>query len=220
MFALFDLDDTLHDKTASLEACSQSMHAKFLKGSGISTTEFSIAFVNENCIIQPKIDVFAKLASMFSIDKEVETIMLDYFDTSFHSYSKPFDHVYESMEFLKKSGVPIACVTNGRDFFQRNKIKSLGLTQYFDVIVTSGELATKKPDPFIFTTALEKLGAHASESIFIGDSLKADMQPANRLGMQTIWVSTTTNQVPDFVDHQLTNFKQFKTIWQTITNIK
>ncbi|OUR76016.1 hypothetical protein A9Q77_03850, partial [Marinomonas sp. 42_23_T18] len=111
-----------------------------------------------------------------------------------------------------------ACVTNGRDFFQRNKIEALGLANYFDVIVTSGELGVKKPNPLIFNTALEQLGAQAKECIFIGDSLTADMLPAKQLGMKTVWVNRVNpiRSKPDYVDAKLESYSQFVDIWQQL----
>ena len=215
MYALFDLDDTLHDKTQSLKACAESIHSKFLDDR-INAAEFIEAFVKENCIIQSKVDVFKILGVKFSIESEIESKILEYFDESFQNYSKRFDGVLECMEYLKNSGVKIACVTNGRDFFQRNKITALGLDDFFDVIVTSGELAVKKPDPYIFNVALEKLAATAEEAVFIGDSLQADMKPAKKLGMKTVWVSTDMNSKPEFVDYQLTSYADFIGIWQEI----
>ncbi|WP_196161781.1 HAD family hydrolase [Reinekea sp. G2M2-21] len=217
MYALFDLDDTVHDKKQSLYACARSIYSKFLDDR-INADEFVKAFVSENCIIQPKVDVFKTLGVKFGIDSEIESKMLMYFDESFQNYSKRFYGVLECMEYLKNEGVKMACVTNGRNFFQRNKITALGLDTFFDVIVTSGELDVKKPDPFIFNVALEKLGAKAEESVFVGDNLKADMEPAKNLGMNTIWVSADTKSKPEFVDFKLSSFSEFVGIWQAITS--
>lgn len=218
MFALFDLDDTLHDKTASLKNCAEFMHLKFAQDLPIDKINFIECFVRENSIIQPKTQVFSNLASRFSIHQQLETDMLQYFDENFHTYSRCLDNVVESLEFLISQSVTLACVTNGRDFFQRNKIHALGLTEYFSVIVTSGELGVKKPDPLIFTTALNKLGAHANQSVFIGDSLEADMQPAKKLGMKTVWVTDNTKDNPDYVDAKLSSYSQFIEVWKQLTS--
>ncbi|MFM2484987.1 HAD family hydrolase [Celerinatantimonas yamalensis] len=216
MYALFDLDGTVHDKTQSLKACAESMHNKFLDSGG-DANQFIDEFVKENCIIQPKAKVFENLASKFNIEPDIEANMLKYFDESFHNYSKRFDGVLECMNYLKGEGVKIACVTNGRGFFQRNKIKALGLECFFDVIVTSGELSIKKPDPIIFNAALETLGASSDNSVFIGDNLKADMEPSKKLGMRTIWVNNKSDLKPEFVDYKLSSFSEFRGIWQAIT---
>lgn len=217
MFVLFDLDDTVHDKTASYTECAKSMFNQYMTDFDIDIGKFVDSFVRENCIIQPKATVFQKLAEEFSIDVKVQNEMLIYFDESFHKYAKRYDFVLETMQKLNDLGVKMACVTNGRDFFQRNKIEALGLKEFFEVIVTSGELSVKKPDPIIFNRALELLNADASDSVFIGDNLRADMEPAKNLGMRTIWVNSEETDFPSYVDFQLKSYSEFVDIWQAIT---
>lgn len=219
MFALFDLDNTVHDKESGLRECAVAIHTKFLGKSNVELGEFTSLFVHENCVLQPKSEVFAKLSMRFEIAQDLTLSMLDFFSSSFHHYAKCFDNVIESLEFLQASGVKIACVSNGLDFFQRNKIQALGLNRFFDVIVTSGELGAKKPDPLIFHTALMQLGAQASESVFIGDSLMADMQPAKALGMKTIWLRNGANVAPEFVDISLGSYSEFKHAWLAVTEV-
>jgi len=62
------------------------------------------------------------------------------------------------------------------------------LTRFFDTIVVSGELGFRKPHQKIFEEALKKLDVKATETIFVGDSLKADIYGAKRLGMKTVFV--------------------------------
>lgn len=220
MFAMFDLDDTLHDKTAGLSLCAKSVYAKFLQSSQTDMDSFVTAFVIENRLIQPKTDVFSKLAVQFGIDHDLSSAMLDFFYTSFHNYAVSFDLVPESVEWLRASGVKIACVTNGDDFFQRSKISALSLESYFDVIITSGGAGIKKPDPQIFNLALDALGAVASDCVFIGDNLIADMQPAKQLGMKTIWFSSSSTDLPDFVDSRLDSFAHFQQVWTAVVGSK
>ncbi len=62
------------------------------------------------------------------------------------------------------------------------------MTRFFDVVVVSGEFGLRKPHPKIFEEAIKTLGVEASEAVFVGDSLKADIYGAKRLGFKTILV--------------------------------
>jgi len=64
----------------------------------------------------------------------------------------------------------------------------LGIAQYLDVIVTSEELGFGKPDPRLFTLALERAHCAPEEALMAGDRLDNDIVPAKQLGMQTLWV--------------------------------
>jgi putative hydrolase of the HAD superfamily len=70
----------------------------------------------------------------------------------------------------------------------RRILNHFGLTSFFDTIVISGELGLRKPHPRIFEEALKALDVRAGESVFVGDSLKADMYGAKRAGLRTVLV--------------------------------
>ena len=63
-----------------------------------------------------------------------------------------------------------------------------GLDVFFDVVVVSGAVNKRKPSPEIFQKALEQLGVDASESVFVGDTLDADIQGPKSMGMRTIYI--------------------------------
>ena len=67
-------------------------------------------------------------------------------------------------------------------------LQHFNLKQFFDTIVISGEFGFRKPHPKIFEEALRKLNVAAKKSVFVGDSLKADIYGAKRAGIKTILV--------------------------------
>lgn len=215
---LFDLDGTLHDKSASLHCCGQAFFDEFLAHGNIACADFINMFVRENCVIQPKAIVFEKIGKAFALSTDVKEAMRQRFDDTFHEYAQRFDFVEEMLAMLQETGVTIGCVTNGRDFFQRNKLKALALEPYFDVVVTSGAVGIKKPDAKIFHYALTALEAAAADTVFVGDSLTADMQPAKALGMTTIWKTEGAAAQPAYVDYRLQTFADFPAIWAQIVS--
>lgn len=67
--------------------------------------------------------------------------------------------------------------------------KILGFT--FDLIVTAERVGAYKPDVPHFRTAIEELGALGippQRILHVGQSLRADIVPANRLGLTSVWV--------------------------------
>ena len=60
----------------------------------------------------------------------------------------------------------------------------MGLDRFVDHFVLSFELGVQKPDPRIFTLALELLGVHASEALMVGD------RPARDGGAVEVGIST------------------------------
>jgi putative hydrolase of the HAD superfamily len=46
----------------------------------------------------------------------------------------------------------------------------------------------RKPSPEIFKYALEKLGLSPEETVFVGDTVDADIQGAGKVGMRTVYI--------------------------------
>jgi len=63
-----------------------------------------------------------------------------------------------------------------------------GLTEFFDVVVVSGAVNRRKPHPEIYQKALQKLGVKTEETVFVGDTVDADVQGAKAVGMKTIYL--------------------------------
>lgn len=91
-------------------------------------------------------------------------------------------------------------------------LRKLGLSQYFDVILVSGDCGWRKPHINIFADALKRLGANAQETLFIGDCPSEDIKGAGEAGMRTVFVQSqffklsdlrASGEKPDFVTKDL-----------------
>lgn len=65
-----------------------------------------------------------------------------------------------------------------------------GLSRYFDAIADSHRVGCEKPEPAIFHAALSQLDASPEAAIFVGDSLRRDLEGASRLGMPFVWLAS------------------------------
>lgn len=68
------------------------------------------------------------------------------------------------------------------------RIDALGYGALFDAAVSGAALDTARPDPRVFRAAAEACGVQTAECLMIGDRIDADIAPARRLGMTTIWL--------------------------------
>lgn len=62
-------------------------------------------------------------------------------------------------------------------------LESLG-AKWVDPVVTSTSTGIRKPDARLFLQALDLIGTTAERVLFIGDSLRLDIEPALRVGMR------------------------------------
>jgi putative hydrolase of the HAD superfamily len=82
----------------------------------------------------------------------------------------------------------LGLLTNGPVIAQRSKLAALGWTDTFDTALVTGELAAGKPDPAAFDSLLAELGVDASETVFVGNDVTADVQGAVAAGIDAVQV--------------------------------
>ncbi|MBN1685450.1 MAG: HAD family hydrolase [Spirochaetales bacterium] len=107
-----------------------------------------------------------------------------------------FPGTRETLERLKRKGMPMCLVTNGEARLQRRKIERFHLEPYFKGILIEGELGFGKPDERVFKLALEILGTAAQDTWMIGDNYEWEVIAPRELGMSTIWVDRHGNGLP------------------------
>lgn len=62
-------------------------------------------------------------------------------------------------------------------------LRSIGVADFFEVVVLSVDHGYRKPHPSIYDLALERLSARAADVVFVGDSYEADYAGPQRAGM-------------------------------------
>jgi putative hydrolase of the HAD superfamily len=67
-------------------------------------------------------------------------------------------------------------------------LKADGLDGLFNAIVVSGAVNKRKPSPEIFKGALKMLDVSASETVFVGDTIDADVEGPKAVGMKVIYI--------------------------------
>ena len=96
------------------------------------------------------------------------------------------------LQSLKKRGLRLAVISNC-DERLHTILSAMKLQSFFDFIVTSHECQYEKPDPRIFTYALDKAGVSADEVAHVGDDLKDDYLGARNVGMHSFLLDHSNN---------------------------
>ena len=92
----------------------------------------------------------------------------------------------EAAEALAKMPIPICLVSNADTEDLLTAVERHSLR--FDHIITSEDARCYKPDPAIFEKALAAMSVAPDRVIHAGDSLHADVNGADPLGITTAWV--------------------------------
>jgi putative hydrolase of the HAD superfamily len=112
-------------------------------------------------------------------------------------------HVREVLDVLRER-YPLAVVTDAQSAYARGELHKVGLLDYFDPIVVSGDHGYRKPDRRLFQHALDRLGVVAEHTLYVGNDMYHDIFGAREAGMRTVLVESDQGAdahldcVPDF----------------------
>jgi len=127
------------------------------------------------------------------VDKKIlEAGIKGYLKTKPH-FVKPYPYVLEILEFLRTRGIKIGLVTDAPREKAMHRLDTMGITRFFDVIVTYTESKVKKPNELPFRLAIKRLDIEPSETLFVGDSIERDIDGAKKLGMKTLLIKNPSD---------------------------
>jgi putative hydrolase of the HAD superfamily len=183
---LFDLDDTLLDRTLSLAEFVKQQHQRYkLEHVAYETYHRRFLELDERGYAA-KPHVFQTLITEFAVPASVEALLADFEQGAWTSCTLLPDVAVVLAE-LRVRGYKLGVITNGEDWSQMRKLRVTGLLPLLDLIVISGNEQVKKPDPLIFTRAAERLAVRPDECAFVGDHARNDIYGAGAVGMKTVW---------------------------------
>lgn len=108
-----------------------------------------------------------------------------------------FNGIVETLELLKSKSISLGVVTSKNDIELAQDFGQMGLSQYFDIIITANATKTHKPEAGPLLRYLELSHAKASETIYIGDA-EADMLCASNAGCDSalaLWGRSDTGHL-------------------------
>lgn len=175
----FDLDGTLLDTIADLaEACrlmldevgapprSQAEVHSFV-GKGM-------AVLVERCLTH------AQPPSAERLHEAIESFKRHYAAVN-GKFTLIYPGVIEGLQAWKASGVKMGVVTNKPGMFTEALLERMGLTDYFDIVVSGDTTANKKPHPEPILHACRLFDVRPDRNLHIGDS-ENDIHAAHAAG--------------------------------------
>jgi len=104
-----------------------------------------------------------------------------------------YDDVVPCLEALKSAGVRMMVISNWDNSLHR-VVRHFGLNDYFDSIIASLEEGVEKPDPLLFSIALDRVGAEAKDVVHVGDNPLDDVKGALDAGLRAILLDRSLPQ--------------------------
>jgi len=138
--------------------------------------------------------------------------------TPFLEKTKPFAYVKETFEKLKEAGYRIALLS---DFPPSQKGFTWGLLPYCDLVLGTEECGALKPSKYPFGILAMKLGVKCEEVLYVGNSIKYDVNGSKKAGMKSALIVSPVRRFLSSIFHKkengfgtgadilFTNYRQF-----------
>ena len=151
---LFDLDQTLLDRTSSLKAFLNWQVNFFELVTIQQKPQFIQRFIElDNNGSVWKDQIYAQLIQEFQISSYSTQALLENYIQDFNKFCRSFSDVDLVIYSLFKANFSLGLISNGKTPFQEDNFKALGLSEYFSSVIVSEAVGLRKPHPEIFQLA-------------------------------------------------------------------
>ncbi len=167
---LFDLDGTLVDTAPDLGgALNASLRNAGLPGITEAQARMWIGHGAKFSLTQA-LDHHNLNLDPAAVDALLDNF-LNHYENHVAELSTPYAGVVDTLDALRQSGSKLAVVTNKPTRFTLPLLSELALDGYFQSVVCGDTAALPKPAPDPILLCLKQLGATASCSLMVGDSV-------------------------------------------------
>ncbi len=165
----FDLDGTLTDSAGGLaDALDQALTVKGLPTAGKERVAVWVG--NGADIMVERALKWATVEFTPELHHEIRELFDKFYKTTVTTGSTLFPHVKETLAELAKHNLPMAIVTNKPTPFIAPLLESLGISEYFSLVLGGDDVKQKKPHPAPLYLTMGMFGLHKEELLFVGDS--------------------------------------------------
>jgi len=185
---LFDLDETLLDRDASIQVFLEQQYARFREQlTAAPFDQYRNRFLQYDAHgYAAKEQVYARLVDEFALPIAADTLVADFYT---NSWRPPilFPGATTLLQQLRAAGFRLGIITNGSARTQLPKIEQSELLSLVDVALVSEVEGVRKPDALIFQRAAQRIGVELQACVMVGDNPQADIGGALAVGMKAIW---------------------------------
>jgi putative hydrolase of the HAD superfamily len=189
---LFDLDGTLFDRDATVQALVEAQHAAFAPSlAGVTAADFVARVLElDDHGFCNKSEVYATVVRELALPDGLAGELADDFWRRYRDHGRPFGDASSTLRALRRRGLKTGLITNGRAVTQNGTIDAIDIRELLDTISISEVEGVRKPDQRIFARAVERLELAPSDCTFVGDHPEVDVAGARAAGLQAIWKRT------------------------------
>lgn len=197
---LIDVDGTLVDSVPDLTFCvDETMQSLGLPPRGEEAVRQWVGNGVERLVERALVNSVDGRPPQEMLDK-VLPVFLELYAHNTSQRSRLYSGVQAGLEFLASEGFRLGSVTNKAECFTIPLLKTLGIFDFFEIVISGDNLPKKKPDPLPLLHAAQRLGVSPRHALMVGDS-RSDVKAARAAGFQIVCVSYGYNHGEDIRDY-------------------
>ena len=212
---MIDVDGTLVDSVPDLAYCVDQMMIKLDRPEiGVERVRHWVGNGVPRLVERALIGQLDGSAAKEEFDKAYP-IFLDLYSENSSVRSHLYEGVKEGLDYLKSKNYLMGCVTNKAEQFTLPLLKSLGIFDYFKIVISGDTLDKKKPDPLPLIHGASFCNVNPKECLMLGDSV-SDVKAARAAGFDIVCMSYGYNhgnniadENPDLVIDSMKQLREF-----------
>ncbi|MER8231721.1 HAD family hydrolase [Streptomyces sp. NPDC094049] len=183
LLALFDLDNTLIDRQASLQRWARD----FIAARGLP--EVRARVITEALGARAHPADFVGIKATLGLHDSADFLWAEYV-VGMAQRARCRVGVHDGLRAMRTDGWTLGIATNGAPDIQHAKLEGAGLAELVDGFCASGEVGKRKPERAVFEEAARRCGASLMDGGWmVGDNPDTDVEGGRAAGLHTLWVS-------------------------------
>ncbi len=117
---------------------------------------------------------------------------------------QPMPGAKEALTQLKQKGFPMGIITDTMYplEWKMRRLEKAGVAEFIDIVACSTDLGAHKPDPAVYSYAIQQAKLTPAETAFVGH-LGVELEGARKAGMTTIAINQDEGAEADFYCNSL-----------------
>jgi len=146
-------------------------------------------------------DEYLSMRNVTDVEKRKE------YTTEIVNYSnaiQPMPGAKEALTELKRKGFPMGIITDTMYplEWKMRRLEKAGVAEFIDIVACSTDLGAHKPDPAVYSYAIQQANLSPEETAFVGH-LGIELDGAHKAGMVTIAINYDEGTEADFYCNSL-----------------
>lgn len=210
----FDCDGTLYEDTSGIVQATREVILEYLsKKLEIPQTDLMQEFLNR----VKKYKTKTKAITSYGFSEEDARDIINRIDIA--SFVQHDSKLVEMLSGLKTDKISISIFTNNKKQTLDKILEKLGLSELGFNFTVTAENVPPKPSIEGYLYVIKQSKVLPFETLFVGDRLEADIEPAREAGMHTLQVSSPKNAI-DYDDKKKTYHFKRENVYEVPSVIK